>query len=130
DDGREVQGAGLVASAPLHADRRGPQHRARRRHPRADRQAGHLQRQRDHHRRPVDRAVRLPDRHRLLRLLVPLGVGRADGPRGPLRPRCGLVARLLPRQHRSQGDRHPVHLHHLRLLHPRRADGDADPDGA
>ena len=30
-------------------------------------------------------------------------------------------------QHRSQGDRHPVHLHHLLLLLRRRPDGDADP---
>ena len=33
---------------------------------------------------------------------------------------------LLPRQHRPQGHRHPVHLHDLLLLHRRRPDGDAD----
>ena len=33
-------------------------------------------------------------------------------------------------QHRSQGDRHPVHLHHLLLLLRRRPDGDADPGRA
>ena len=36
---------------------------------------------------PDHAPARLPDRHRLLRLLVPLGRGRADHPRGPLRPR-------------------------------------------
>ena len=43
---------------------------------------------RDHHGgRPGRRAVRLPDRDRLLRLLVPLGLGRPHDPRGPLGPR-------------------------------------------
>ena len=33
----------------------------------------------------IGAAARLPGRHRLLRLLVPLGVGRPDDPGGPLR---------------------------------------------
>ena len=65
--------------------------------------------------------LRLPRRDRLLRLLVPLGLGRPHDPRGPLRPRRPQLARLLPREHRSQGDRHPVHLHDLLLLHRRAA---------
>ena len=86
---------------------------------------------RDHHGRRADRrAARLPGRDRLLRLLVPLGLGRPDDPRGPLGPRRVQLARLLPGEHRSQGDRHPVHLHHLLLLHRRRPDGDADARGA
>ena len=73
------------------------------------------------------RPARLPGRHGLLQLLVPLGRRRAHDPRGPLPARGQGVEGLLPLQHRSQGDRHPVHLHDVLLLHRRRPGGD---DGA
>ena len=38
-----------------------------------------------------------------------------------------ILARLLPRQHRPQGDRDPVPRHDVRLLHDRRAHGDVLP---
>ena len=64
---------------------------------------------------PRDRAARraavLPRRPRRVRLLVLLGGRPADAARGPLRPRRALVEGLLPGQHRSQGDRDPVHGH-------------------
>ena len=52
-------------------------------------------------------------------------VGRPHRPRGPLGSRRLLVEGLLPRQHRSQGHRHPIHLHHDVLLRRGRADGHA-----
>ena len=71
------------------------------------------------------RAAVLPRRPRRLRLLVLLGGGQADAARGPLLARRPLVEGLLPRQHRPQGDRHPVRRH-LVLLHAgRRPAGDA-----
>ena len=39
---------------------------------------------------------------------IALLLGRADAARGPLRPRRLQLARLLPGQHRPQGDRRPV----------------------
>ena len=54
----------------------------------------------------------------------------ADDPRRPLPARRQELEGLLPLQHRSQGDRHPVHRHHLLLLLRRRPDGDADPGRA
>src|SRR3954447_26475726 len=65
-----------------------------------------------------------------LRLLVLLGLGRRDARGGPLGSRRDEVAGLLPRQHRPQGHRDPVHLHHVLLLRRRRPDGDADARGA
>ena len=47
--------------------------------------------------------------------------GRPTRARGPLRPRRVQLARLLPRQHRPQGDRRPVRRHDARLLRHRRA---------
>ena len=61
-------------------------------------------------RRAADpRSARLPRRLRLLRLLAALGRRAADDPRGPLPARRQELEGLLPLQHRSQGDRHPVH---------------------
>ena len=76
------------------------------------------------------RPARLPRRLRLLRLLAALGRRPADDPRRPLPARRQELEGLLPLQHRSQGDRHPVHLHHLLLLLRGRPDGDADPGRA
>ena len=78
--------------------------------------------------RPGDhRPARLPGRARGVRLLAALGARRADDARGPLPARRQVVARLLQVQHRSQGDRDPVHRHHLLLLPRRWPDRDADP---
>jgi len=52
--------------------------------------------------------VRVPDRSRRLRLLVPLGDRAPDPPGGPLGTRRAQLEGLLPRQHRPQGDRRPV----------------------
>ncbi len=56
--------------------------------------------------------------------------GKADARRGPLGPRRPHLARLLPRQHRPQGDRDPVHGHLVLLPVRRRPAGDADPRSA
>ena len=78
--------------------------------------------------RPRDhRAPRLPLGHGQLRLLAALGVGRPDDPRRPRRPRRDDLEGLLQGQHRSQGDRDPVHRHHVLLLLRGRLPGDADP---
>ena len=60
--------------------------------------------------RAADRPALLPRRHRLLRLLVPLGA-RASRPSPTTTPSHGAhsLEGLLPGQHRPQGDRHPVH---------------------
>src|SRR5918995_783434 len=76
------------------------------------------------------RPARLPCGLRLLRLLVPVGAGGSDRARGPLGPRRLQLARLLQVQHRSQGDRDPVHRLHLLLLLLRWGAGDADAGGA
>ena len=82
-------------------------------------------------RRAADlRPARLPARLRRLRLLAPLGRRPADDPRGPLPARRQKLEGLLQVQHRPQGHRHPVHLHHVLLLLRRRPDGDADPGRA
>ena len=74
------------------------------------------------------RPARLPGRPRLLRLLVPLGrpAGRPI-PDDHSQHGAKSLARLLQVQHRSQGDRDPVHRHHLLLLLRRRPDRDGDP---
>ncbi len=117
---------GLVPRRARDPDRHQLRLRPRRPAPRAQRLQAADRRQRDHHRLPDLHAARLPGRPRRVRLLVPLGLRRPDRARGPLRPRRLLLARLLPRQHRPQGDRAAVHLHHVRLLRDRRRDGDAD----
>ena len=61
------------------------------------------------------------------RLLAVLGEPAADASRGPLRPRRPQLARLLPRQHRPQGDRDPVRRHLVLLPARRRHARDADP---
>ena len=76
------------------------------------------------HRCDGDGADRLPDGPRRLRLLALLHLRPADARGGPLRARRVQLARLLPRQHRPQGDRRPVPLHDVHLLRARRADGD------
>ena len=83
-----------------------------------------LERLGDHDRRADDGAARLPRRDRRLRLLGALRDRRADPARGPLRPRRPQLARLLPDQHRPQGDRDPVPGHDDRLLRDRRPAGD------
>ncbi len=70
------------------------------------------------------RGRRLPDRDRLLRLLVRLSGRQARlGRGGSLRPRRVQLEGLLQGQHRSQSDRGAVHLHDLHLLHHRRGAG-------
>ena len=69
-------------------------------------------------------AARLPRRDRRLRLLDALRDRRADPARGPLGPRRPQLARLLPDQHRPQGDRDPVPGDDDRLLRDRRPAGD------
>ena len=73
------------------------------------------------------RAAVLHRRDRRLRLLGVLGDRAQDPARGPLLPRSPQLARLLPRQHRPQGDRDPVHGHLVLLPVRRRPAGDADP---
>ena len=72
------------------------------------------------------RADLLPLRPRRIRLLALLGLRTPDPPRGSLRARGLELEGLLPHQHRSQGDRHPVHGHSVLLPARRRVDGDAD----
>ena len=97
--------------------------RHRRARPLARGVAPDLGRHGHHDGQPGDDPARLPRRHRRLRLLVRLRDRSADEARGPLRPRGEALERLLPRQHRPQGDRRPVRLHDVRLLHRRRSDG-------
>ena len=90
----------------------------------------HVERRGLHHRRGRPRHHRLPDRHRLLRLVVELDA-RPQGrlPR-PLDARRHQLARLLQGQHGPQGHRDPVpgdrvlllrDRRHLRRARPRRA---------
>ena len=71
-----------------------------------------------------DAAV-LPRRHRLLRLLVLLGRGRPTRPEDHSGHGAHSLEGLLPRQHRPQGDRHPVRRHLVLLPLRGRAAGDA-----
>ena len=54
-------------------------------------------------------------------------IGAPTEARGPLRPRRPQLARLLPRQHRPQGDRRPVHGHRAFLPVRRRGAGRGHP---
>ena len=116
--------AGLAARAvddpALLRDRR-RDHGAR---PRARELASDLARLDHHDGRADHRAARVPRRPRRLRLLDALRDRRADPARGPLGPRRPQLARLLPDQHRPQGDRDPVPGDDHRLLRDRRPAGD------
>ena len=83
--------------------------------------------------RPAGRAADGPDvvpgRHRLLRLLGPLGARQARR-RRPQGPRRALLEGLLQGQHRSQGDRRPVRLPVVLLHVHRRPARDARARGA
>ena len=82
----------------------------------------------DHGRRDADGgADRLPRRDRRVRLLGPVRDRLADRAGGPLDARRAQLARLLPPEHRPQGDRDPVPRHDDLLLRRRRPDGDDVP---
>ena len=119
--------AGLAPRPVDDAVHRLPRPRHHVRDPLGRRLAAHLVRAAARHRRDDLVPARLPRRSRRLRLLDLLRVRSADEARGPLGPRRLQLARLLPPEHRPQGDRRAVPGHDDVLLRRRRPHGDDVP---